>query len=49
MYINFSIADMQTVIVLDLGDVDENLGGRIVELDGLEGGGTVVGDADVAI
>mmetsp|Transcript_13265 Transcript_13265/g.26504 ORF Transcript_13265/g.26504 Transcript_13265/m.26504 type:complete len:483 (-) Transcript_13265:112-1560(-) len=32
--------------VLDLGDVHEDLGGGVVEVDGVEDGGAVVGDGD---
>lgn len=40
-----AVADL---VVLDLGDVDEDLGGRVVEGDALEDGGAVVGDGDLA-
>ena len=36
-------------IILDLGNVDKNLGGSVVELDGLQDGRAVVGDRDFAI
>ena len=32
--------------VLGLGDVDQNFGGRVVNPDRLENGGTIVGDGD---
>ncbi|KAI3491659.1 hypothetical protein L1887_43971 [Cichorium endivia] len=35
------------LVVLHLGDVDQDLGGGIVEVNGLEDGGAVVGDYDV--
>ena len=35
-------------VVLNLGDVDEDLGRRIVELDGLEDRGTVIGYINVS-
>ena len=36
-------------IVLDLGDVDEDFSGGIVERDGFEDGGSVVGDRDALV
>lgn len=34
-------------LILGLGDVDEDLGGRVINMHGAEDGGSVVGDVDV--
>lgn len=39
---------VSNLIVLNLGDVDEDLGGGIVKLDGLENRCAIVGDVDLA-
>lgn len=39
---------VSNLIILNLGDVDQDLGGRVVECDTLEDGGTVVGDGDLS-
>lgn len=36
-------------VVLDFGNVDENLGGGVVERDGFEDGGAVVGHGDALV
>ena len=35
------------LLVLGHGDIDEDLGGRVVDIDGLEDGGTIIGDGDL--
>jgi len=35
------------LLVLSLGDVDQNFGGRVINPDGLEDSGTIVGDGDL--